>query len=109
MPRRLLREPHLLAHELRTPLGLLAGWQSLIDSGDVDRVRTPDQWKMAMEACDRAIRLLNLIIREACDEAGSRVAESDYQRYLELLESTQHAITRSKELMTRYGRRSAAR
>jgi signal transduction histidine kinase len=105
VPRRLLREPHLLAHELRTPLTLLAGWYSLMSGGEVDPFRTPKEWQMAMEVCQRAVERLNVIIRETCDEAETRTHEPDYQRYLELADSTRRTITRSEEILATVRRR----
>ena len=69
MPRRLLREPHILAHELRTPLALITGWTSLMQSGEIHPDRTPEYWATAMAACAEASARLNILISEACDEA----------------------------------------
>ena len=44
MHRRLLREPHVLAHELRTPLAVLAGWYSLVRDADISPDATPAEW-----------------------------------------------------------------
>ena len=54
MPRRLLREPHVLAHELRTPLAVLAGWYSLVRDADISPDGTPAEWARAMAACQDA-------------------------------------------------------
>jgi signal transduction histidine kinase len=103
MPRRLLAEPHLLAHELRTPLTVLAGWHSLIQAGDITPQHTPEQWGHAMDACQRAVNRLNMIIKEACDEAealGQRsgAAQDEFVRMVEL---TQEAVTHSREVLER--------
>ena len=100
MPRRLLREPHLLAHELRTPLAILAGWCSLMAHGDVHPDRTPAEWKKAMQACQESVARLNVIISETCDEAEAlrRVQATEYAHFSELLEMTTAAIGHSRRI-----------
>jgi signal transduction histidine kinase len=101
MPRRLLREPHVLAHELRTPLSVLAGWCSLIRDGDVHPDRNPQAWELAMAACEDAVARLNLIIAEACDEAERlRLQQpADIARMAQLLASTTAAIDHSRQVL----------
>jgi signal transduction histidine kinase len=102
MPRRLLREPHLLAHELRTPLSVLAGWMSLIRDGDISPRSYPDRWQSAMDACQAAVDRLNLVISEACDEATAlKRPGPQLSDVLHLLQATQEAIDHSKEVMDR--------
>lgn len=105
MPRRLLREPHVLAHELRTPLAILAGWYSLARDGDISRMDTPEQWEGAMLACQRAIDRLNFIINQACDEASNlrwpKHGEAGDQRSAQLVEDATAAIARSRELLSK--------
>jgi signal transduction histidine kinase len=107
MPRRLLREPHLLAHELRTPLTVLAGWYSLIQAGDITPQTTPAMWGHAMDACERAVARLNLIINEACDEAEALVrvrsgrAPEDFTR---MIDSAHEAVTHSRDVLERLNR-----
>jgi signal transduction histidine kinase len=101
MPRRrLIREPHLLAHELRTPLGVLAGWCSLLADGDVDPDRTPPQWEIAMKACQDAVARLNVIISEACNEAAAlqRGQPDQYAHFSELVEITTAAVGQSRRI-----------
>jgi hypothetical protein len=69
MPRRLLREPHLFANELRAPLSVLAGWTALAFDGDIGPQTTPREWAIARAACEEAVAQLNVVISEACDEA----------------------------------------
>ena len=102
MPRRLLREPHVLAHELRTPLSILAGWYSLVRDGDVSPTGTPAQWALAMTACQQAVDRLNFIISQACDEAMTleAVADSPSQgRMQQLIEETRAAIDHSQAIL----------
>lgn len=101
MPRRLLHEPHLLAHELRTPLSVLAGWMSLARDGDIHPERTPEQWANAMHACDDAAARLNLIIKEACQEAIDRhqLDPPQVERVSKLLESTTAALEESERVL----------
>jgi signal transduction histidine kinase len=108
MPRRLIHEPHLLAHELRTPLGVLAGWMSLARDGDIHPERTPVEWKKAMRACDDAAARLNLIIKEACEEAVDRAHLDPVQveRVNRLLESTTAALEESQRVLVQIRRRS---
>ncbi len=97
MPRRLLREPHVLAHELRTPLSLLAGWYSLMESGDVHPDRTPKAWNSAMAAIQSATARLNILISEACDEAEA-LKRLEATNYVELVEMTSSAIENSRRI-----------
>jgi signal transduction histidine kinase len=108
MPRRLIHEPHLLAHELRTPLGVLAGWMSLARDGDIHPERTPVEWEKAMRACDDAAARLNLIIKEACEEAVDRAHLDPVQveRVNRLLESTTAALEESQRVLVQIRRRS---
>ncbi|HEY9289209.1 MAG TPA: hypothetical protein VIT43_14440 [Candidatus Dormibacteraeota bacterium] len=99
MPRRLLREPHVLAHELRTPLAVLAGWYSLIDAGDVSP-GTPE-WLSGMAACREAIDRLNLVITEACDEARAIRNGRNVERVERIALETQQAIDHSLQILTR--------
>lgn len=99
MPRRLLREPHLLAHELRTPLSVLAGWYSLIDAGDVSP-GTP-AWLSGMTACQEAIDRLNLVIKQACDEASAIRDGANVERLERIARESQRAIDHSWEVLTR--------
>lgn len=104
MPRHLLREPHVLAHELRTPLSVLAGWISLIRDGDITPQKCPETWQSAMDACNIAVARLNYVIAEACDEAGSLKRIPDEQMiapFLRLVVETRQAIDHSRELMER--------
>ena len=102
MPRRLLREPHVLAHELRTPLSILAGWYSLVRDGDVTRIDAPEAWKTAMKACQIAIDRLNFIISQACDEAEALRWSVDGEEYgSRMFEEATAAIGRSRELLSR--------
>ena len=107
MPRRLLHEPHLLAHELRTPLGILAGWISLVRDGDIHPERTPAEWRKAMRACEDAAERLNLIIKEACEEAVERSGMDAVQveRVSRLLESTTAALEQSERVLARVKQR----
>jgi len=101
MPRRLLREPHLLAHELRTPLSVISGWCSLIRDGDVRPDATPQEWERAMAACEEAVQRLNLIISQACDEAEAlkHVKHPQVERIAALLETTSAAIGHSRRVL----------
>src|SRR5207245_10386471 len=94
MPRRLLREPHVLAHELRTPLAVLAGWYSLVRDADISPDGTPAEWARAMAACQEAVNRLNLVISQACDEAISvkRLQGPAYEQFNQLLQPTEEAI-----------------
>ena len=101
MPIRLLREPHVLAHELRTPLAVLAGWYSLVRDADISPQRTPVEWAQAMAACQEAVDRLNLVISQACDEADSinRRQGPAYEQFNHLLKRTEAAITQSREVL----------
>jgi signal transduction histidine kinase len=107
MPRRLLHEPHLLAHELRTPLSILAGWVSLVRDGDIHPDRTPAEWKKAMAACEEAAERLNLIINEACQEAADRAGMNAFEveRVTRLLESTTTALEQSQQVLIKVRQR----
>lgn len=109
MPPRLLREPHLLAHELRTPLAVLAGWYSLIEAGDVTP-STPS-WDRAMSACREAVARLNLVIKQACDEATAINARDPAaaERAERLWVETQHAIDHSWQILIRIRTEQTAR
>ena len=112
MPRRLLHEPHLLAHELRTPLSVLAGWFSLIRDGDIAAERDQARWQTAMDACQLAVDRLNLVIAEACDEASllNRRSVPQSAQLQELMDATREAIDESEALMERIqGRREPAK
>ena len=105
MPRRLLREPHVLAHELRTPLSILAGWYSLVRDGDVTKAGTPDKWETGMAACQAAIDRLNFIISEACNEPEAlRPPEATVRRLYQtrVFEEAVEAIERSRTLLARF-------
>ncbi|HEY9286751.1 MAG TPA: histidine kinase dimerization/phospho-acceptor domain-containing protein [Candidatus Dormibacteraeota bacterium] len=107
MPRRLIHEPHLLAHELRTPLSVLAGWMSLARDGDIHPERTPAKWARAMQACDEAAARLNLIIKEACQE-GLDQPQLDpvrVERFNSLIESTTAALEQSQRVLISVRRR----
>lgn len=108
MPHRLLREPHVLAHELRTPLAILAGWYSLARDGDISAEKNPQEWAMAMAACQQAVDRLNTIINQACDEASAlrwpQPGLSD-QRIERLVEQTTNAIEHSRAVRHRVRRR----
>jgi signal transduction histidine kinase len=108
MPRRLLHEPHLLAHELRTPLSILAGWVSLVRDGDVHPDRTPAEWATAMHACEEAAARLNLIIKEACQEAGDHALmdAAQVEHVARLLESTTAAVEQSQRVLVTVKQRS---
>jgi signal transduction histidine kinase len=97
LPKRLLREPHVLAHELRTPLSVLAGWTSLMRSGDIHPDRTPEAWAAAMTACEEAATRLNILISQACDEIEAlhrlRSTEMD-----QLMEMTTSAIEHARRI-----------
>jgi len=101
MPRRLLREPHVLAHELRTPLAVLAGWHSLVRDADISPERTPAEWARAMAACQEAVDRLNLVISQACDEADSinRLQGPGYEQFSQLLQRTEAAISQSRQVL----------
>jgi signal transduction histidine kinase len=100
MPRRLLREPHILAHELRTPLSVLAGWYSLVRDGDISAELTPEVWSVAMTACQDAVDRLNLIISQACDEASMRPMDgAAFEQFNERLKRTQVAIGHSQRVL----------
>jgi signal transduction histidine kinase len=108
MPGRLLSQPHLLAHELRSPLTILAGWHSLIRDGDIDPTTTPKEWAVAMAAIQDSTDRLNVIIREACQELElSRLRPEAYQRFTELLAGANLTVARSREVLerVRQGRR----
>jgi signal transduction histidine kinase len=111
MPRRLLREPHVLAHELRTPLAVLAGWYSLARDGDISANKNPEEWAKAMAACQQAVDRLNLIINQACDEAKAlrwNQAARD-PRVEELAEQTTRAIEHSRAVLYRAHQRRLGR
>ena len=101
MHRRLLREPHVLAHELRTPLAVLAGWYSLVRDADISPDATPAEWATAMAACQDAVNRLNLVISQACDEADSlrRLQGPAYEQFNQLLTRTEAAIIHSREVL----------
>ena len=101
MPGRLLREPHVLAHELRTPLAVLAGWYSLVRDADISPDGTPAEWARAMAACQDAVNRLNLVISQACDEANSikRLQGPAYEQFNQLLKRTEAAIIHSREVL----------
>jgi signal transduction histidine kinase len=103
MPRRLLREPHVLAHELRTPLAVLAGWYSLARDGDISASKNPEEWARAMAACQQAVERLNLIINQACDEA--RALRWNHSapdpRVEQLVDQTTKAIEHSRAVLHR--------
>jgi signal transduction histidine kinase len=101
VPRRLLREPHVLAHELRTPLAILAGWYSLVRDADISPERTPAEWARAMAACQEAVARLNLVISQACDEADSinRLKGPAYEQFNQLLKRTEAAISQSRDVL----------
>lgn len=105
MPQRLLSEPHVLAHELRTPLSVLAGWYSLARDGDISRSGTPEAWEGAMRACQTAIDRLNYIISQACNEATSlrwpEQGAAQDQRTAQLVQDATAAIARSRELLAK--------
>ena len=103
MPARLRSNPHLLAHELRTPLSILGGWYSLIRDGDVSRTDTPEIWDSAMEACEQAVHRLNFIIGQACDETASTksIDPETYVRMLRLIDETRLAIDHSTDVLAR--------
>jgi len=107
MPRRLLREPHVLAHELRTPLAILAGWYSLVRDADISPQRTPAEWTRAMAACQEAVDRLNLVISQACDEADSinRLQGPGYEQFSQLLKRTEAAIIQSRQVLVQLQRR----
>lgn len=105
MPRGLLREPHLLAHELRTPLSILAGWYSLIRDGDITKSDHPQEWQTAIAACQAAIDRLNFIISQACDESGALrwPVDAAGEHYgTRVFEEATEAIERSRELLARF-------
>ena len=105
MPRRLLREPHLLAHELRTPLSVMSRWYSLIRDGDI----TPESphRACAMQACEDAVDRLNFVIAEACNEAEAmtQLQPDHMHRMLELMEMTTRAIDESERVRELIARR----
>jgi signal transduction histidine kinase len=103
MTKSLLREPHLLAHELRTPLSVLAGWYSMIRDGDISPNDKPQEWDRAMDACREAIARLNLVIAQTCDEPSllMQLEGPQFGEVLALMEKTQDAIEQSRELMGR--------
>ena len=107
MPRRLLREPHVLAHELRTPLAVLAGWYSLVRDADISPDGTPAEWARAMAACQDAVDRLNLVISQACDEANSikRLQGPAYEQFNQLLQRTEAAIVHSREVLVQLQQR----
>ena len=107
MPHRLLREPHLLAHELRTPLSVLAGWYSLIEAGDVTPATT--SWDRGMAACHEAIDRLNLVIKQACDEAIDVRDPAAAERIERLIVETERAIDHSWEILIRIRTAQTAR
>lgn len=112
MPQRLLREPHVLAHELRTPLAILAGWYSLVRDGDISPERNPEQWAKAIATCEEAIARLNLIISQACDEASSlhwSSSVADNFRLEQLKDQTTHAIEESRRVLQRVSKGRAGR
>ena len=103
MRRRLLRDPHVLAHELRTPLSILAGWYSLVRDGDISPSQTPKEWECAMVSCQRAVERLNFIISQACEEPGTPEWADPlaYQRMDQLVNETRLAVDHSREVLTR--------
>src|SRR5438128_12033794 len=107
MPRRLLREPHVLAHELRTPLAVLAGWYSLVRDADISPGGTPAEWARAMAACQDAVDRLNLVISQASDEANSikRLQGPAYEQFNQLLQRTEAAIVHSREVLVQLQQR----
>jgi signal transduction histidine kinase len=111
MPRRLLREPHVLAHELRTPLAVLAGWYSLARDGDISANKNPEEWAKAMAACQQAVDRLNLIINQACDEAKALRWNQGAPdpRVEELAEQTTRAIEHSRAVLYRAHQRRLGR
>ena len=108
MPDRLLREPHILAHELRTPLAVLAGWFSMIRDGDVSPDETPAHWSQAMLACEEAVSRLNILISQACDEVASmkRMRNDRYEELQTSLERTRLAISHSRQVLEAVTQRS---
>jgi signal transduction histidine kinase len=111
MPQRLLREPHVLAHELRTPLAVLAGWYSLARDGDISPEKDADQWAKAMAACEQAVDRLNLIINQACDEAKALRWNQPVPdpRVEQLAEQTTRAIEHSRAVLYRAHQRRLER
>jgi len=107
MPGRLLREPHVLAHELRTPLAVLAGWYSLVRAADISPGGAPAEWARAMAACQDAVDRLNLVISQACDEANSikRLQGPAYEQFDQLLKRTEAAIIHSREVLVQLQQR----
>lgn len=105
-PRQLLREPHLLAHELRTPLAILAGWCSLILDGDIGPNTTPREWAEARSACEDAVARLNVTIRATCGEAEAlkRWAGPDHRYITELLNRAGKAVDSSQLVRAKLGR-----
>src|SRR2546423_14267608 len=103
MPRRLLRDPHVLAHELRTPLSILAGWYSLVRDGDISPSQTPKEWESAMFSCQRAVERLNLIISQACEEPGMPEWADPlaYSKMAKLVDESRLAVDHSREVLMR--------
>ena len=65
-----------------------------------------------MNACQEAASQLNLIINQACDEAGRlRISDVDEDRIAVLLQATSTAIDHSRRLLLELGgaRKSRAR
>ena len=109
MPERLLREPHVLAHELRTPLAILAGWISMVRDGDLSPQSRPADWNEAMSACQEAVDRLNFLISQACDEVASmkRMRDDRYGDFEANLERTRAAITHSRQVLNTLVQRAA--
>jgi signal transduction histidine kinase len=92
-----------LAHELRTPLSVLAGWYSMIADGDIGPDSKPQEWDRAMAACREAIARLNLVIAQTCDEPSIllQVDAAQFGEVVALMQKTQDAIEQSRDLMGR--------
>lgn len=107
MPTRLLREPHLLAHELRTPLSGLAGWYSLIATGDVRPGTVEGERGLAV--CQEAIDRLNFVIDQASDEASALRERHSMERVERLARETKQAIDHSYETLLRVSKGQTTR